>query len=184
MGGQAWPSLIAVVGTLLGATVTYLFQKQNAERTEARALEQARRSERLAACEAFAGAMVDYRRGEYDRVHQRLRGDTRNDVYRATLDEDYRLRSAYGSSGPARSSSAALIVGVTTMPTTQLGQTYAERSRYDFGETERRVQREQDVGFELSQVSASSTGTVTIRMIISSANACPVDPTDISLGRS
>lgn len=94
MGGGAWPSLIAVAGTLLGAAVTYFFQKQNAERAADRAREQARRSERLAACEAFAGAMVDYRRGEYDRVYQQLGTDPRNDVYRATLDEYYRLRSA------------------------------------------------------------------------------------------
>lgn len=94
MSGEAWPSLIAVAGTLLGATVTYLFQKKNAERAETRAREQARRNERLAACEAFAGAVVDFLRGEYDRVHQQLRGDPRNEVYRATLDQAYRLRSA------------------------------------------------------------------------------------------
>lgn len=77
-----------------GAKAQKAVERLRAERAEVRAREQELRSERLAACEAFAGAMVDYRRGEYDRVHQQLGSDPENDVYRATLGEYYRLRSA------------------------------------------------------------------------------------------
>lgn len=91
MGGEAWSSLIAVAGTLLGAAVTFLFQRQQAARAEAHARERSLRDERLAASEAFAGALVDFRRGSYDRAHRQLGPEPRKDVYR---DEYYRLRSA------------------------------------------------------------------------------------------
>lgn len=94
MGGAAWSSMIAVAGTLLGAAATYLFQKQNTERMEATARTQARRNERLAAYETYAGAMVDYRRGEYDRAHTQLGRQPLSYVHPDVQDDYYRLRSA------------------------------------------------------------------------------------------
>ena len=89
----AWASLIAVGGTLLGAMMTHVFQRLNTERAERLARERHLRDERLAAYGAFAGAVVDYRRGQYDRAHRRLDGSASSE-YREARAESFRLRSA------------------------------------------------------------------------------------------
>ncbi|HZM77812.1 MAG TPA: hypothetical protein VFC19_19005 [Candidatus Limnocylindrales bacterium] len=54
-------SLIAVVGTLLGSAITFLFQQRTAERNESFARSQRLRSERLAIYSAFAAVLTEHR---------------------------------------------------------------------------------------------------------------------------
>jgi hypothetical protein len=54
-------SLIAVCGTLAGASLTYFFARLTARRTENAAREERLRQERIAAYAAFAGAMTELR---------------------------------------------------------------------------------------------------------------------------
>ena len=55
-------SLIAVAGTLLGASSTYWFQQRAAQRAEITARQERLRQDQLAACSAFAAAVTDLRR--------------------------------------------------------------------------------------------------------------------------
>ncbi|WP_246203567.1 hypothetical protein [Streptomyces tailanensis] len=79
---QALNSLIAVVGTLLGASLTYWFQRRAADR-----------SERRTVLSAFAAAVMEQRRGEYDRWW-RCSEDPAGAAYLEARTESYRLRSA------------------------------------------------------------------------------------------
>jgi hypothetical protein len=54
-------SLIAVVGTLSGSSLTYLFGRLTARRTERVARDERLRQERITAYATFAGAMTDLR---------------------------------------------------------------------------------------------------------------------------
>ncbi|MET8998304.1 hypothetical protein [Amycolatopsis sp. NPDC004169] len=54
-------SIIAVCGTLAGSSLTYLFARLTARRTEKTACEERLRQERIAAYAAFAGAMTELR---------------------------------------------------------------------------------------------------------------------------
>lgn len=54
---------IAVAGTLLGAVVTLVFGQRATDRRQ-------RREERLEAYSSFAGAVVEYRNGQYNRYRQ------------------------------------------------------------------------------------------------------------------
>src|SRR5689334_10935454 len=63
MGG-ALTSLVAVAGTLLGSTLTYVFQRRTAGRAEQFARGERLRQERLSAYSAFAEAVMDYRHEE------------------------------------------------------------------------------------------------------------------------
>ncbi|BBH71813.1 hypothetical protein ACTI_84980 [Actinoplanes sp. OR16] len=56
-------SVIAVAGTLLGATLAYLFQRANALRSEVFTRDERLRQERMAAYSGFAGAMASLRQG-------------------------------------------------------------------------------------------------------------------------
>ena len=56
-------SIIAVAGTLLGSTTTYVFQRLSAGHAEAFARDEQLRQERLAAYSAFAGAITELRQG-------------------------------------------------------------------------------------------------------------------------
>jgi hypothetical protein len=56
-------SMVAVVGTLLGATLAYLFQRANAIRAESFQRDERLRQKRIAAYSAFAGAKADLRQG-------------------------------------------------------------------------------------------------------------------------
>ncbi|MDT0423778.1 MULTISPECIES: hypothetical protein [Streptomyces] len=66
----ALASLVGVVGTLLGACATFLFQRNAADRAEARARDRIAREERLTAYGGFAEAVVAYRRAQYDPHHR------------------------------------------------------------------------------------------------------------------
>ena len=56
-------SMIAVAGTLLGSTTTYIFQRLTAGRAEEFARNERLRQERLAAYSAYAGAITGLRQG-------------------------------------------------------------------------------------------------------------------------
>jgi len=60
-------SVIAVLGTLAG----YMFQQRISERTEMLARHERLRQERMLACSAFAGAVMDMRRPELTSTYQR-----------------------------------------------------------------------------------------------------------------
>ncbi|MFJ1756171.1 hypothetical protein [Kitasatospora sp. NPDC088134] len=58
-------SVIAVLGTLLGSTVTHVFQQRSARRTERAGQEERLRQERLAAYGAYAGLLVEFRQAVF-----------------------------------------------------------------------------------------------------------------------
>ncbi|KNE83469.1 MULTISPECIES: hypothetical protein [Streptomyces] len=64
-------TLIAVVGTLLGSAVTHVFQRTADRRAQDFAAAQQLRAERMQVYSDFAGAVADFRRGQYDRWHRR-----------------------------------------------------------------------------------------------------------------
>jgi len=60
-------SIIAVAGTLAGSSLTYLFGRLTARRTERVARDERLRQEQIAAYTAFAGAMTDLRQAVISR---------------------------------------------------------------------------------------------------------------------
>ncbi|MFF0505932.1 hypothetical protein ACFYUH_20340 [Streptomyces fimicarius] len=58
--------LIAVLGTLLGSSLTYLFQRRTAQRAEDFARSERLRQERIDAYCSYGGALANYRRGQMD----------------------------------------------------------------------------------------------------------------------
>ncbi|MBT2366676.1 hypothetical protein J7E88_15490 [Streptomyces sp. ISL-10] len=88
-----WTAVIAVIGTLLGSVATHLFQRQTAERSAALTRAEQLRQERISAYSAFAGALVDYRRGQNDRWHRALEAPGSAAAEEARIDS-YRLRSS------------------------------------------------------------------------------------------
>ncbi|MHC5907004.1 hypothetical protein ACVNF4_24350 [Streptomyces sp. S6] len=85
-------SLVAVLGTLLGAGVTHRFQLRAAERTERFTREERLRQERMAAYAAYAGALVNYRRVVLDRWFRLHADNLPEESHRARL-EGYTLRT-------------------------------------------------------------------------------------------
>ncbi|MGW3145656.1 hypothetical protein ACWDG1_13440 [Streptomyces sp. NPDC001177] len=85
-------ALIAVLGTLLGAGMTHLFQRRAAARDEAFASQQQLRSERMTVYSDFAGAVTEFRRGQHDRWY-RKNEDPDSPAYFEARMESYRLRS-------------------------------------------------------------------------------------------
>lgn len=83
-------AIVAVAGTLLGSTATYLFQRNTAERNERVARAERYRSERLAVYTEFAAAVTDLRRAAYDRWH-RYQEAPESNAFTAARDEYYRL---------------------------------------------------------------------------------------------
>ncbi|MDT0476501.1 hypothetical protein RM863_30675 [Streptomyces sp. DSM 41014] len=59
-------SLIAVLGTLLGSSLTYLFQRRTAERAERFTRAERLRQERIDAYCSYGGALANFRRGQLD----------------------------------------------------------------------------------------------------------------------
>lgn len=59
-------SLIAVLGTLLGSSLTYLFQRRTTLRAEQFTRSERLRQERIDAYCAYGGALANYRRGQMD----------------------------------------------------------------------------------------------------------------------
>jgi hypothetical protein len=63
-------AIIAVAGTLLGATATYVFQRVDADRKDRSARTERLRQERLAVYIELAAAVTDLRRAAHDRWHR------------------------------------------------------------------------------------------------------------------
>jgi hypothetical protein len=87
-----WASVIAVLGTLGGATASYLFQSKISERNESTDRDERLHQERLAAYSSFAGAVMDLRRTQYDRGYSRMARDQQVDRS-GIIAESSRLRS-------------------------------------------------------------------------------------------
>ncbi|MCP2342509.1 hypothetical protein [Actinomadura rupiterrae] len=69
------------------------FQRRTSKRADQMARDRQLREDRLAAYGAFAGAIMDYRRAQYDRVHRRLQ-EPEGPAHLEARNETYRLRSA------------------------------------------------------------------------------------------
>lgn len=88
-----WGSVVAVLGTLLGVLVSALTQRWNSTRSERLTRERQLWEEQLIACSSFAGALVNYRRAEYDRAHRSL-DEPDSTAHRDAREESYRARAA------------------------------------------------------------------------------------------
>lgn len=89
---QALTAVIAVLGTLLGSSVTYVFQRRIAERTRHLEDQTRQRQERLDAFASYAGALHNYRRLTVHRwfvVNERPESEDVNAITR----EVYELRA-------------------------------------------------------------------------------------------
>lgn len=64
-------SVVAVLGTLAGAALTYAFAERTRSRDRIAGRQEASRQERLAAYSGFIAALTDFRRAQYDRWHRR-----------------------------------------------------------------------------------------------------------------
>jgi hypothetical protein len=64
---QVLTSVVAVVGTLLGSYLTYLFQRRMAERTGLQSRRERRRQEFAEAVAVYASTATALRRAEFDR---------------------------------------------------------------------------------------------------------------------
>jgi hypothetical protein len=84
--------VVAIAGTLLGATITYVLQARGARQAREFALGQQIWQERLAAYSAFVGAMTDFRRSQNDRWH-REQEDPGSPAFVSARDESYQLRA-------------------------------------------------------------------------------------------
>jgi hypothetical protein len=87
-----WASAIAVLGTLLGSSPTYIFQRLTLKRTVAETRSEKRREEFVNAVVAYASAATALRRAEYDRANKRLERATDPEREEARQ-ETYRLRA-------------------------------------------------------------------------------------------
>jgi hypothetical protein len=86
-------AVIAVIGTLLGSVVTHVLQRRANERSAAASRAERLRLERISAYSAFAGALVDFRRGQNDRWHRARDTPGSSDAEESRIDS-YRLRSS------------------------------------------------------------------------------------------
>ncbi|WP_367322361.1 hypothetical protein [Streptomyces sp. HUAS ZL42] len=85
-------SVIAVLGTLLGAGVTHGFQSRAAARTERFMRDEKLRQERLDAYCAYAAALVNYRRALVHRWFCEHEGRSQEEITQARM-QGYDLRS-------------------------------------------------------------------------------------------
>jgi hypothetical protein len=83
-------AIVAVAGTLLGATATYIFQRLDADRRDRNVRTERFRQERLMVYTEFAGAVTDLRRAAYDRWH-RYQEEPDGPAFMAARDEYYKL---------------------------------------------------------------------------------------------
>jgi hypothetical protein len=84
-------AIIAVAGTLLGSSLTYVFQRRSAERAQAQAFGTLLRSERLAAYSSLAAALANWRRAQGDR-YSRLAEDPDSVAAATARTEMFQLR--------------------------------------------------------------------------------------------
>ncbi|MER6952184.1 hypothetical protein ABT294_50060 [Nonomuraea sp. NPDC000554] len=89
---SAITSIIAVVGTLLGATVTYVFQARAAKQARQAAREERLWQERLVSYSAFAGALTDFRQSQNDRWHLEQE-NPQSQAFIAARDASYQKRA-------------------------------------------------------------------------------------------
>ncbi|MFI6283755.1 hypothetical protein ACIBCM_03170 [Streptomyces sp. NPDC051018] len=85
-------AVIAVIGTLLGSMVTHVLQGRTSDRASEFSRAERLRQERISAYSAFAGALVDYRRGQNDRWY-RARESPGTAAAEDSRIDSYRLRS-------------------------------------------------------------------------------------------
>src|ERR1039457_5056997 len=78
-------AVIAVAGTLLGAAITYLFQRMNAQRAEAFSLQQQLRSERMIVYSDFAKIVKEYQRAQDSRWFHNYEDPQSKDAYDAFM---------------------------------------------------------------------------------------------------
>jgi hypothetical protein len=83
---------IAVLGTLMGSTLTFLFQRRANAHLSALGIRERARQERLDAYAAFGGAAVRFRVAGLDVWHRRDEGAA-EEVQRQVRAEFYRLRT-------------------------------------------------------------------------------------------
>ncbi|MFE5119019.1 hypothetical protein [Streptomyces sp. NPDC056669] len=84
-------ALIAITGTLLGSSVTHVFQRRASAHDQIFAAQQQLRSDRMAVYSDFAGALTEFRRGQQDRWH-RKNEDPDGSAFSEARTEAYRLR--------------------------------------------------------------------------------------------
>jgi hypothetical protein len=88
----AW---IALLGTLLGATVSYVFQRLNLSRSEVFTRAEQLRTSRIEAYSAYATALMDWRRSQLNRRITQLESRQPGDDESTTIAEENRtLRAA------------------------------------------------------------------------------------------
>ncbi|TDW22669.1 hypothetical protein EV650_1507 [Kribbella kalugense] len=88
----AFAAIIAVAGTLLGATLTYIFQRRANQQLAAIGSRERARQERLDAYAAFGGSAVRFRVSGLNLWHRHDEGASDEAVRLATADY-YRLRA-------------------------------------------------------------------------------------------
>ncbi|WP_067666728.1 hypothetical protein [Nocardia miyunensis] len=86
-------SAIAVVGTLLGSVLTFVFQRQTARQTAATTFAEHLRQDRLLAYSTFAESAILFRKSEIDRWY-RSDEDPSGEPHRIATAESHRLRAA------------------------------------------------------------------------------------------
>lgn len=84
-------SLIAVAGTLLGSSTTYVFQRRTALHTEAAARRERLRQDRLQACGTFVAAVTEVKRAV---ITAWFRREVRDDERREAMTEADRMGAA------------------------------------------------------------------------------------------
>jgi hypothetical protein len=84
-------AVIAVAGTLLGSAATYFIQKRMTEENARLSFQGQLRAERINAYSDFAGAISDFRGGQYDRWHREDENSEGQAFFEARL-ASYRLR--------------------------------------------------------------------------------------------
>lgn len=90
---SAVAAVVAVLGTLFGSALTYIFQRRTADHVSSLAAAERRRQEGLEAHVAFTGAAVRYRTAALDRWH-RYREDPQGEEHRLAHADFHRLRTA------------------------------------------------------------------------------------------
>lgn len=88
---NAVPAVVAVVGTLLGSVLTYLFQRKTSERAETIALQREIRAERVRAYSAYSTALTEFIRGQLDWYNRRGE-DANSTMTLSARVESYRLK--------------------------------------------------------------------------------------------
>ncbi|MEU8252123.1 hypothetical protein [Nonomuraea sp. NPDC048916] len=86
-------ALIAVGGTLLGSFMTYTFQRHTTSRTERFTRAERLRQERMVVYSAFAGAVLEFRYAQRERIEKRRTSHNMPD-YQEAKAESYRRRAA------------------------------------------------------------------------------------------